>query len=280
MSAVTSTIASMNDSAQSVRPTKRVIETLGVPLPNLGTRLSSLNHPLVSKAQITPTEVEQHSADRIRSLTDRVWFKVKASRWRGAVSDLFDALPEGLASYGERWWLCAAGVRQDDSAQSDFYAMLSREAHSRGPHSCSTDFLLPTEWDAKRLVAEAAVFATHVLHQLVLSAASDSLLTGVVSGFEFGERDVRVRIKVHEDGEAYVGIGATGVADVALFVTLFSAFPGVDPADWMAEPDGALAITPAPGEILWSAMLPPATQQFLAAREWENPRDFGAIPGA
>jgi hypothetical protein len=63
---------------------------LNLPIPNLGVRLSDLNHPLVVKSQQVPDEVASGSAERVRSLTDRVWFKIKTGQWRGAASDLRD----------------------------------------------------------------------------------------------------------------------------------------------------------------------------------------------
>jgi hypothetical protein len=117
----------------------------------------------------------------------------------------------------------------------------------------------------KRLAGEAAVDAQSVLERLVRTAASESLLNSDIREFVFGDRDVRVRIRVLDDGQAYVAIGATGSLDVTFFVALVSAIPGVPPGDWLPEPDGGLGLQPAPGEVLWSAMLSAEAQTELLA---------------
>ena len=249
----------------AVRPTKRCLADLDLPIPNLGVRLSDLNHPLVVKSQQVPDEVASGSAERVRSLTDRVWFKIKTGQWRGAASDLHDEVPENALNLGARWWLGAAGTRQADSPQHDFYALLTETAHRGGAHSCSTNYLLPSDWDLTRLAGEAAVNAQSVLESLVRTAAAESLLNSDIREFVFGDRDVRVRIKVLDDGQAYVAIGATGSLDVTFFVALVSAIPGVPSSDWLPEPDGGLGIEPAPGEVLWSAMLSAEAQRELLA---------------
>ena len=248
-----------------VRPTRRCLADLDLPIPNLGVRLSDLDHPIVVKSQQLPAEVASGSAERVRSLTDRVWFKIKTGQWRGAASDLRDEVHEDALNLGARWWLGAAGARQADSPQHDFYALLTETAHRGGPHSCSTDYLLPSDWDMKRLAGEAAVNAQSVLERLVRTAASESLLNSDIREFVFGDRDVRVRIRVLDDGQAYVAIGATGSLDVTFFVALVSAIPGVPPGDWLPEPDGGLGLQPAPGEVLWSAMLSAEAQTELLA---------------
>ncbi|MEY2847620.1 MAG: hypothetical protein RI885_285 [Actinomycetota bacterium] len=218
------------------------------------------------KAQQTPVHVAVGSAETVKSLTDRRWFKVKTSHFRGVAGAVGDEMPSDLAQFDQQWWLCAGGVRSEDSPQLDFYAKLKAEAHRAGPHSCSTEFLLPVAWDHRRLSAEAAVNAVRVIHELVLDAAAESLINSDIRGFTIGDRDVRVRIKVHRDGQAYIAIGAVGSIDAAFVVTLLSAIPSIPSDDWMAEPAGGLEIDPEHGEILWSTMLPPQVQQTIATR--------------
>lgn len=249
----------------AVRPTKRCLTDLSIPVPNLGTRLSDVEHPLLGKAQQIPAGVLVGGVERVRALTDRSWYKVKTGQWRGIASDLADDLPHEALQLHQFWWLGAGGTRQADSAQRDFYAQISDAAHRSGPRSCSTDFLLPTEWDIKRLVAEATVSAQAVIEDLVRTAAAESLLNSDIRCFVFGDRDVRVRIKVHDDGQAYVAIGATGSLDTTLFVALLSAIPGVPLDDWLPEPDGGIGIKPAPGEVIWSAMFSAEAQAELLA---------------
>jgi hypothetical protein len=160
----------------SVRPTKRCLDSIGINVPDLGVRLSNVEHVLVVKAQQIPQLAEIRSAERIRSLTDRVWLKAKTSSWRGAVGELAKELPPQIEQFHQDCWLCAAGRRQEGSAQADFYAVLTSRAYTNGPQSCSTDFLLPNDWDVRRLLAEGAVIAQSVLSKLVLQAAADSLL--------------------------------------------------------------------------------------------------------
>ncbi len=218
------------------------------------------------RAQQIPGRARDNSAERIRSLTDRVWFKVKTASWRGAAGELTPAPP----IVGQRWWLAAAGARANDSAQHDFYARLQAEAHSAGPNSCSTDALLPTQWDRNRLIAEAAVKAERVLRLLVRRAAGESLINGDIRAFDVGDRNVRIRLQMLDDGRVYIAIGAIGSVDASFMTTLLAAIPGVSPDDWMPEPSTPLGFEPAPGEILWSAMIDPSTQQALLAEAERN----------
>lgn len=68
-----------------VRPTKRCLEDLSISPPTVDIPLSALNNEPVPFAQDFPDRFEAGGLRRIRSLTDRVWFKLKTGRWRGAV---------------------------------------------------------------------------------------------------------------------------------------------------------------------------------------------------
>jgi len=73
----------------------------------------------VVKAQRLPEQVAAGGAERILSLDDLVWFKVKTEAWRGAACRAplkGTALPPDVGL----WWLGAAGTRRADSAQEDF----------------------------------------------------------------------------------------------------------------------------------------------------------------
>lgn len=251
---------------ERVRPTRRCLNELTIAVPSLDVILDEIDHPLILKAQQVPTEREQHSAKRVVSLTDRVWFKVKAGRWRGAAADLSTDLSDRVLRFSQRWWLATAGTRVADSSQADFYSTLKASAFAHGAKTCDTGFLLPSDWDERRLMAEAATLAQRLVSDLVLNAAAQSITESTIVGFTLGDRDVRARIQVLADGQAYVAIGATGSVDASFFVTLISAFPGMTADDWMIEPSGSLALEPAPGEILWSAMLPPAVQRHVLDR--------------
>ena len=251
-----------------VRPTKRGLDSLGGGLlPTLDVRLNELEHPLIIRAQAVPTQVAANGAERIRSLTDRVWFKVKTGTWRGAAGDVrthVDDHTRALLNAGDAWWwLGAAGARQNDSPQRDFYAQLDAQAHARGPNSCSTDFLLPEDWDLRRLEAELAYAMTQIVPPLVRNAAALSLRHGQIYGLTAGPAEVRIRVAVMTDGEAYVAIGSTGVTDPGLFALLLSAFDGLTVDDWLPEPGPNLKIEPMAGEIVWSTMLPTDLQTAL-----------------
>lgn len=256
-----------NESAAAVRPTRRCLSDHGLPIPDLGVVLSRLEHPLITKAQRVPDEARLGSAEVIKSLTDRQWYKVKVGAHRGAAGAVEGELAgeQGavMAQLDAWWWLVAAGERKDDSPQDDFYARLERECHAAGPHSCSTDHLLPTAWDLNRLLGEAGVLAQRVVQEAVREAARQSLRTSAICGFTVGEADVRVRIRLEEEGEVYIAIGATAIVDPGFFTLLFSSLPSVAPGDWLPEPGGALGIEPAQGEILWSALLTTEAQHML-----------------
>lgn len=82
----------MNDLARGqVRPTKKCLSDIGLTFPVLTRALSDLDHPVVRKSQSVPDEVAAGGAERILSLTDRVWFKAKVQSFRAAVTRLNDA---------------------------------------------------------------------------------------------------------------------------------------------------------------------------------------------
>lgn len=251
-----------------VRPTKRALDSIDDdPLPTIDVRLNELEHPLIVRAQAIPTQVAANGAERIRALTDRIWFKVKTGTWRGAADDVrthVDDRSRDLMNAGDAWWwLVAAGARQDDSPQRDFYSQLDSQAHMSGPNRCSTDFLLPEDWDLRRLEAELAYALTQIVPPLVRNAAAQSLRYGEIYGLTAGPAEVRIRVRVLPDGEAYVAIGSTGVTDPKLFALLLSAFPGLTVDDWLPEPGPNLNIKPMAGEIVWSTMLPTNLQTAL-----------------
>ncbi|MGW9630222.1 hypothetical protein ACWGST_05925 [Agromyces sp. NPDC055520] len=74
----------MQSPSDGVRPTRRCLNDIKQDVPNIGTILSSVTHPLITRAQAVPDLVGAAGAERIVSLADLVWFKVKTQRWRGA----------------------------------------------------------------------------------------------------------------------------------------------------------------------------------------------------
>jgi hypothetical protein len=99
--------------AARARPTLRCLrEDLALPVPSVDIPLDEITHPLLAKATERFADAET-PRERISAIDDRVLFKVKVQRWRGAV--WVDA---GLP------WLVAAGQREEGSPE-DFYAALA-----------------------------------------------------------------------------------------------------------------------------------------------------------
>ena len=199
-----------------VRPTIRCVkDDLEVDLPSLGTRLEDMSHPLIERAQSIPDVVAGGGAERIAALDDLVWLKVKTSNLRGAVTSdgrkgltpSSSAIPAELGS----WWLGAAGVRQADSAQSDFYARLEAEclrargaASEQSQHRTSSVHLLPKEIDWRRLLAEMATQARLRIAETVRDMARKSLESGSVINFELENYAVRVLVRADDGHEVYI----------------------------------------------------------------------------
>jgi hypothetical protein len=245
-----------------VRPTRRCLDDLSLAVPDLGRRLHELEHPIILKGQLLPQQVAAGGAERIVSIHERVWFKIKSSSWRAAAGEL--PLVSPANSIAQRWWIVAAGSRQQDSPQHDFYARLSEE------NERDSDALLPTAWDLDRLDGESAVYAVRIVHALIRRAAAESMLNSDIRTLTMGHRDVRVRVRMLNDQRVYLAIGAVGQIDSSFMTTLLSAFPEIDADDWMPEPSDNLDLTPMAGEILWSAMISPQAQQDLLTRSSEQ----------
>lgn len=96
--------------------------------------LSESEHPLIKKAQHLPGEATVGGAERIKSLTDRTWFKCKIVNLRGAGTELGpeESPQAGLLDEADAWWwLGAAGERKDDNAD-DFFKLIKAEAAKHG----------------------------------------------------------------------------------------------------------------------------------------------------
>ncbi len=251
---------------EGVRPTKRVLDALDVGFPPLTSPLEDLAHPLVLHAQMVPEQVAAGGAERIRSLQDRVWFKVKTEAYRGAVgevdSDDRDApVPTDLTGCGTSWWLGAAGRRQSDSPQRDFYASLSDECVRRGKElgqSVSTRHLLPRPVDFKRWEAERVTLATTALQQVVREIVARAAQTGKWAVAEADRHELRARVHV-ADGETYLVISTEGYLDPKVIAVILAAVPGVPADDWQAEPGKVSGVEPGPAQIVFSTLLPEST---------------------
>ena len=70
--------------ASPVGPTMRALGDLRIDVAKLDIPLSEPEHPLAVRAQAFPEMVAANTAERIPSLTGRVWVNVKTGAWRGA----------------------------------------------------------------------------------------------------------------------------------------------------------------------------------------------------
>lgn len=105
------------DCAAGRQPRDVVAQTL-----RSGPHLSKLDHSVIRYFdRIFAVDEPEIKRESISAATDRLWWKLKTARWRGA------ALPD-LNS--EVVWLCVAGLRSAGS-RDDFYERFERE--------CSTD---------------------------------------------------------------------------------------------------------------------------------------------
>src|SRR5262245_7793966 len=119
----------VDSDGNAVRPTRRCLDDVGLPFPPLEHSLHLVKHPIIARAQQVPLEVAADGAERIVSIDDLVWFKVKASTFRGAVHKLSEAQPQPplIVESNAWWWIGAAGNRKADSGSDDFYAQLQAE---------------------------------------------------------------------------------------------------------------------------------------------------------
>ncbi len=248
--------------SEHVRPTLRALADLGLSLPPLDAELHLLDDALVQKAQTLPAEVAAGGAERVRALTDRVWFKVKTADLRGAAGEA-----EAPEEFGPRtdadlpkvaWWLVAAGHRQDDTKNRDFYARLEAECEraAKGtPATVNSEHLEPTSRDYRRWQLENIALVVVVLQRKVRGAIARAAQTGKVWRVNIGTFQLGALVK-HVDGESYLAITADGFWDSKVLAVLLDAVPGVDVDDWQIEPSDVVGITPSSGQIIYSAMIP------------------------
>jgi len=240
---------------ENVRPTRKVLALLNVTIPPLTTCLHDLDEPIISKAQSVPESVRAGKAVRVLALSDRVWFKVKRARQRGAVTRLSKAEVETLP-IEHQWWLGAVGTRHDDSPQDDFYAQLGRFGYD-------SSALLPDTWDQRRLLAEAGTLAARATQAAVRAAAAEALRSGDIVVLRLGDRDVRLRLRVLADGEAYLAISFRNTVEDKFMVAVLGSIAGVASADWLVEPTSPLELPLEAGEMVWSTLLSTEVQKAL-----------------
>lgn len=248
------------------RPTLRCVrEDLGYKkLPPVSQQLDKLGDVVLTKSGEVARSAPQ-GTERVVELDDRIFWKVKIDRWRGAlwISD-------------DESWLVAAGYRRAGDAD-DFYNELGTAARrwraefnrSNTPplktDTC-TDPLLPTDDDRDRLVLEDALRVVDDLRaelraMTVQSARSAVEVRGEAAGCELG-----VLVHRGELGEIYVSVRIVArtpdVVDVHALV--LDSVPAIaDRNGWFMEPMPDRA--PGPGEVGWSNILDEAALEELLA---------------
>ena len=238
-----------------VRPTRRCLADIEAELPDLGTPLDEVDDPVVMSAQAVPERRDAGGGERVVSLTDRVWFKVKTGDQRAAVTELrAGEIPDWTPSSRGAWWIGAAGHRQGDSPHRDFYAVLQRECTTG--KTVSSERLLPADWDWKRLSAKQAVAWRREMKRMVIGLIANSLKSGHLAVAEFRRHRIKALFRASNGHEAYLAIIAEGVPDPAVFALLLDSVPGISFDDWQPEPSSLAEMNPAPGEIVWSTLFP------------------------
>lgn len=234
--------------------------------PALEVPLHTIQDSLLEKAQGVPEEASCGGAERVRSLSDLVWFKVKITNRRGIVTELPHEghAQDDIVLSQSWWWVCAAGERKQDSP-SDFYKLIEAEAvrAAKGADGrVSTTHLLPAEIDQKRLRAELALKTVLATRRLVRSLIAKSIRDGHAWTLEMEAHEITAMIRA-EDGEAYLVVCAEGFLDPRVIAVILDAVPGVPSGDWLPEPGKVLHIQPRDGQIIYSTIIPPAAQEAI-----------------
>lgn len=246
----------------TVRPTLRCLRDLGIKVPFIDEPLSELDHPVIRSAQQVPERVAAYAAERIFSLTDRVWFKDRAGQWRSAVTQLLsgDASPEDAP---DSWWIGAASLRRDGSTAEPYDSWL-RWAQSQGSKQHpETDAWLPTQddwarWVLERAVAEERELTTIVPQLIAMSLRGRRGFTAERGGFRF-----HLEARATDPSEVYLALAAVGVPhrDFAnRLAAVLDSVPGVQQSDWFPEPPASWPFQAASGAVVWSTLLPPQVQ--------------------
>ncbi|MFT4157333.1 MAG: hypothetical protein QM630_05305 [Microbacterium sp.] len=214
----------------SVRPTKRTLDDLELKFPPLEVPLYETEHDLIAKAQRLPDEVASGGAERVLSVDDRVWFKVKVGEYRGAGGWVTD-VPEGLPP---QWWLVAGGLRRADSKDQDFYSALEAECRraAKGTSaSVNSDHLLPQDIDFRRWRTEQAALGVVALQRVVRELICRSAHSGGPVEATARGQGLIAWVK-SQDGETYLAIATEGFLDPREVAVVLSAVPGMTADDW------------------------------------------------
>lgn len=85
-----------------------------------------------------------------------------------------------------------------------------------------------------------------------------SLNSGHIAVAEFRKHRIKALVRAANGHEAYLAIIAEGIPDANVFALLLDCVPGIAADDWQPEPSPLAEMNPAPGEIIWSTLLPPS----------------------
>lgn len=230
----------------TVRPTFRVLKELGINPPDAYTSFAEIEHELIMKAQSTPLQVAAGGGERVLAIKDRLWWKVKVQRWRGAVVNP-DANNEGT------WWLGMAGHREKD-ANDDFYA----EHEAAYKREASSSKWLPEADDLKREAIETYVASwpkkrLSLERALAKSAYQPNGLAVGITHVDGGR--VGYLVELHDD-LVLVGCVIEYTVDTKIAALACEIVPGASMDDWDAEPtkDG-FGVEPQSGQMLYRAFI-------------------------
>ena len=221
-------------------------------LPPATEPLDQIDHVLVGKAGEV-CRADPPASEPIRQIDDRVLWKVKIGRWRGA-----------LWCEGPSRWLLSAGYRRAGDAD-DFYEELGERARrwraeynrTHAPPLTTdtwTEPLLPSRDDKDRLALETAVRIVDDVRPTVLGLVLGSARSGAEVTDEAGGCELGVLVQRSELGEVYIGIRIVGPARPETHAIVLDAVPAVaDRSGWFIDSMPGRATRP--GEIVWSNVL-------------------------
>lgn len=231
-----------------------------------------MDHSLIEKAQRLPEDHASGGAERVRSLTDHLWFKVKIGEYRGAAGEV-NARPNDAPPL---WWLVAGGRRRADTKSQDFYKQLEAECvraakrEKNNTEGVSSTHLLPQDIDYRRYEIEQITLGVQALQKAVREAICMSAHSGKPAVATTNGQRLIAWVK-SGDGDTYLAIAAEGYPDPKEIAILLDSVPGMSPDDWAPEPGEVLEITPDYGQLVFSAMLPP---ESLATILEESPGGY------
>lgn len=247
--------------ARYPRPTLRCLTDLGWSKPPpISEPLDTLDHVLIRKARHVTDSApvvggDAGASQRVGELDDRVYWKVKVDRWRGA-----------LHCVPDEEWLVAAGYRREGDPD-DFYAELGSTARRRRAEynelnsrplltETYTEWLLPTELDAKRLRAEDALRIIDDLRAEMSDLTRESAATGREATGEGAGCELGVLVRRTEIGEVYAAVRVVAPTPRGsdVHALILDAMPAVADRDgWfldrMPERDAQA------GELVWSNVI-------------------------